>query len=60
MTPVSCPGFERFRDLLRDSGRPSDRDRTLLNPLREGGAFDELENERTGFEPVNARDVRMV
>ena len=38
--------FEGFGDLLGDADRFLDRDRALLNPLREGRSFNELENER--------------
>ncbi len=52
--------FERLRDLLGDRDRLVDRNRPLLDTLSKRRVFDELENERAVFEPVDAHDVRMV
>jgi len=56
--------FKRLRDLLRDGDGFLNRGRTFLNPFRERRSLDEFEHERLHavgvFEPVDARDVRMV
>ena len=57
-------GFERLGDLLRDGQRLVERDRAPRDALRQVLALDELHHQRgdapTFFEPVDARDVRMV
>ncbi len=38
--------LQRLRDLLRDRQRLIERDRPLRDSVSEGGAFDQLEDER--------------
>ena len=52
--------FERLRDLLRDRDGLIDRDRTLLDPLRQCRTFDQFQDQSVLLKAVNARDIRMV
>ena len=56
--------FKGFGDLPRDGQRLVERNRTPRDPLRKVFALDQLHHERrdaaTLFEPIDARDVRMV
>ena len=57
-------GFKRLRNLARDRQRLVKGHRSLLDAIRERGAFDELHDERPGrtslLEAVDLGDVRMV
>ena len=57
-------GFQGFRDLLGDRQRLVERDRSLLDAIRQRRPFHEFEDQRPNaisfFQTVDLRDVGMV